>query len=329
MMLSNLHNRPLIGRIGPWVVATYGPAMGLTFFAGFAAAASLDAYTGQDPLTKFQYYLFVTFPMILFGARATSILLEWRELKQSPLQTLLKPGYMLQGGIFGAVASLMLYACWTGDDFWRLLDVGAFAMPLGEAVGRVGCHLYGCCWGRKKNSGWRVVYSHPCAKVCRCRPDLQGQGLHPAPLYATVIFGALFAVFVWMVPRIEHAGVICSVYLMVHPVIRVILEKFRDDDRGKLAGGMTHSNAYSGIMFAGGLFALFIALGGDAAPFRLGDARLTTLQALEQVMSNMELLLMLMALSAGAFVAFGVHYKKIGAWLGSHGPLGSNPSAGS
>lgn len=319
-MFGNLHNRPMIGRIGPWVLASYGPAMAVTFFAGFAATACLDAYTGQDPLSKFQFYLFVTFPMILLGARTASIMLEWRKLKTAPLQTLFKPGYMLQGGIFGAVASLMIYAWWTGCDFWLLLDVGAFAMPLGEALGRVGCHLYGCCWGRKKEKGWRVVYSHASAKVCRCRPDLQGQGLHPAPLYATLSYGALFLVFLWMVPRLEHSGILASVYLMVHPIARVILEKFRDDDRGKLAGGVTHSNGYSAIMFAGGVVGLVLILSGKTGPFRLAGAQMSMGESLVQVLSNPDILWMLGALAAGAFAAFGVHYKTIGAWLGTHGP---------
>lgn len=319
-MLGNLHNRPMLGRIGPWVLASYGPAMAITFFAGFAATASLDAYTGQDPLIKFHYYLFVTFPMILLGARTASILLEWRELRTKPLQTLFKPGYMLQGGIFGAVASLMIYSWWTGANFWLLLDTAAFAMPLGEALGRVGCHLYGCCWGRKKASGWRVTYSHESAKVCRCRPELRNEGLHPAPLYATLSYGALFFVFLWMVPRLEHAGVLAAVYLIVHPIARVILERFRDDDRGHLPGGVTHSNAYSGIMFAGGLLAIAALAMGQTGPFRLGGVSMSMSQSLVEVLSNTQLLWMLAAVAAGAFVAFGVHYKTIGAWLGSHGP---------
>lgn len=317
-MLGNLHNRPMLGRIGPWVIASYGPAMGLTFFLGFSAALCIDAYTGQDPLTKLEFYLFVTFPMILLGARAASVLLEWRELKTAPLQTLIKPGYMLQGGIFGAVFSLVGYAWWNGEDVLRLMDAGAFAMPLGEALGRVGCHLYGCCWGRRKSSGWTVVYTHDAAKVCRCRPDLQQQGLHPAPLYATIVYGSLFVAFIATLPAIEHAGVLTALYLTLHPIGRVILERFRDDDRGKLAGGVTHSNAYSGIMFSGGVAAAVAVWTGYSGAFRPATVTLSLSEALDVVWGQPLVLGLLFALSTGAFMAFGVHYKQIGSWLGRH-----------
>jgi len=41
---------------------------------------------------------------VFIGLRTFSIMLEWRELFRRPMATLLKPGYMLHGGLAGAIA---------------------------------------------------------------------------------------------------------------------------------------------------------------------------------------------------------------------------------
>ena len=43
---------------------------------------------------------------VLVGLRAFSVMLEWRELFRRPLATLVKPGYMLHGGIAGGTGQV-------------------------------------------------------------------------------------------------------------------------------------------------------------------------------------------------------------------------------
>lgn len=52
------------------------------------------------------------------------------------------------GGFAGGVLAAAAYARAYRLPFWALADCAAPALALAHAVGRVGCWLGGCCWGR-------------------------------------------------------------------------------------------------------------------------------------------------------------------------------------
>jgi len=43
-----------------------------------------------------------------------------------------------------------------GLHWGRVFDIGCVVVPLAQAIGRVGCHLGGCCWG-KVTSSWLAM----------------------------------------------------------------------------------------------------------------------------------------------------------------------------
>ncbi|MBW2276403.1 MAG: prolipoprotein diacylglyceryl transferase, partial [Deltaproteobacteria bacterium] len=245
----------------------------------------------------------------LLGSRLFSILLEWRELFRQPFKTVLKPGYMLHGGVAGGAAAIVGYGHFTGSPMLPLMDAWALALPVGEAVARVGCYVYGCCWGRETNSSLAVRYTSPKAKVLRFQPHLHGVKLYPAQLMGTASYLALFLMMVALLPLLPHHGMITGVYLIAHPILRVILERFRQDDRGVLFGRVTHTNLYSGIqaLLGTGLLALFGATGGDVS--------WTLSWPVAAFADHPISIIYLMALFALTAAAFGVHLDRVGSWV--------------
>ena len=87
------------------------------------------------------------------------------------------PGKTIEGGIVGG----WLAVIWmkrrlgitrpTGDLF-------ALAIPAGEAIGRIGCFVGGCCYGKAAGVAW-AVHDH-------------GLWRHPAQLYLSVAAAACF-----------------------------------------------------------------------------------------------------------------------------------------
>ena len=95
----------------------------------------------------------------------------------------------------------------TGDFF-------APWLPLGEAIGRVGCHFGGCCFGAAASVPW-AVHQH-------------GAWRHPAQLYAVGIALALFAILWRLRDRLPREGDLFRVYLLLYAIGRFTLEFFRD-----------------------------------------------------------------------------------------------------
>lgn len=316
----DFHNRTVLFRVGNWIFTTYAFLAAAAFATGFAVSLWYDAMAGLDAVYIAKLYLFLVAPGVLVGLRAFSIMLEWRELFRRPLQTLIKPGYMLHGGIAGGTIALMAMSSMTGVPLLRLFDGPAFALPLGEAIARLGCYVYGCCWGRPTTSRFGVRYTSPESKVVRCAPHLHNVKIHPAQLYALIIYLAMFAAYYVLLPYVPFDGFLAGTYLIAHSVIRISLEYFRQDDRGKLWGKLTHTNLYSVAMVAGGLACLWF---GATSEY---DVHLDVGVRLAHVIGSGQIFPWLVLYGVVFGFAYGVHYGKVGSWLSAPPSGGMNPN---
>ncbi len=309
---AGLHNRTVLFRAGNWVFATYGPVMAAAHFVGFGVGAWYAAMQGVDPRGMLLFFSLMILPSALIGCRMASLMLDWRDFLRSPVRTLLRPGFVLQGGILGGALALIVYGIVAELEILLLLDAAAFAMPVSEAIGRLGCHVYGCCWGRPSGGFFGVRYTNPESKVLRCAPDLHGVRLHPAPLYATAILVGLHAVFLTLLPHQPFTGFFAAIYLLIHPLFRVFLESYRSDDRGRIRSRFTHTQAYAGAMFLCGLgLLLWCSVNPSPVEIDLGYGYF-------DLMGNPAHVALLGVVALMGFAAFGVHYKRVGTWLSSH-----------
>lgn len=316
--LRDFHNKTILFRAGDWIIVTYGVIAGLAFFAGASTMTWYMAMVGQSPAAMAAFWVFFTLPAILMVSRLTSIMLEWRELFKRPMQTLLKPGYMLHGGIFGGMLAMLVYSLIGGPGLLSMLDSAGFAMPLGEAICRLGCYVYGCCWGKPTDSRFGVAYTSPHSKVLRFRPELQGVKIHPTQIYALTAHLVQFTIFYALLPYKLFDGMFAALYLITHPIIRFALERFRQDDRGKV-GRWTHTNIYSLMMIGMGL--LVVAWGSSSLGTNVAiDVHY---RYVHTVASGALPYFALVFLAATA--AFGVHFKAVGSWISKpSGGVGAN-----
>jgi phosphatidylglycerol:prolipoprotein diacylglycerol transferase len=136
------------------------------------------------------------------------------------------------GGFVGGVlaAALFLYKH-PALSFWRVADVAAPAIALGQAIGRIGCFMAGDDYGRATTFPWAVVFTDPDAARIGGAP--LGIPLHPVQLYESAFCLLLFIALVWMTRRVRRQGTIILTYTIVYAVGRFVLEFFRgDSDRG-------------------------------------------------------------------------------------------------
>lgn len=144
--------------------------------------------------------------MVLFGA-------DLRELLAGALG-LDFTGKTVVGGIAGGYAGvevtkrLVGVRHSTGDAF-------AVALPLAQALGRVGCFLEGCCAGNPWQGPWAV--------------SLAGVQRHPAQLYEAALDLALAGVLWALRRRTPVPGELFRLWLVGYATIRFVLEPLRAD----------------------------------------------------------------------------------------------------
>jgi prolipoprotein diacylglyceryl transferase len=313
--ILDFHNRTILFRVGNWIFTTYAFLAGTAFAVGFTGSLWYCAMAGLDVVYIAKLYLFLVVPGVLVGLRIFSIMLEWRDLFRRPLATIVKPGYMLHGGVAGGTIALVAVSSVTGIPALTLLDAPALSLALGEAIARLGCFVYGCCWGRPTDSRFGVRYTSPHSKVVRCAPHLHNVKIHPAQLYALVVYLAMFAAMYAALPLMPFDGALTGIYLIGHSLVRYTLEYFRQDDRGRLWGKLTHTNLYSALMVLGGIGVLvYGALYSAHTPLDM-SVRFV------HVLSNQAVLPWIILYGIVFGFAYGVHYRKVGSWL-------STPSGG-
>ncbi len=99
-------------------------------------------------------------------------------------------------------------------------------IPAGHALGRVGCFLGGCCYGKPTDCIFGVTF--PAGSL----PYEHYGGavkIHPTQLYEAA-FLALLALFLWRFGKKNSF----PLYLILYGVFRFFIEFLRDDDRGML-----------------------------------------------------------------------------------------------
>jgi len=86
----------------------------------------------------------------VLGAKAAFVALGWEHYARGELRFWadFQVGFVFFGGLAGAALAGLAFARLRGLAFMRGADYFAVAVPLGHAIGRVGCFLAGCCHGR-------------------------------------------------------------------------------------------------------------------------------------------------------------------------------------
>lgn len=146
--------------VGPLTVHAYGLCMALGFLLSWIAAVRLCKKTGRrsDQLSNLITWLMIT---AIVGARAAYVMEHWTAEFSSNLLGILRVdqgGLMFYGGLIAASGTLAVYARYTGQKLFEVTDLILAVVPLGHALGRIGCFCHGCCYGRITKSALGVCF---------------------------------------------------------------------------------------------------------------------------------------------------------------------------
>lgn len=179
------------------------------------------------------------------GAKALFVALGWEHYARGELRFWADfgVGFVFFGGLLGAVLAGWAFGRSRGLGFVRGADYFAVAVPMGHAIGRVGCFVTGCCAG------------HP---------------PHPVQLYEATGL----ALIAWssraVLARVEALalprGSAFWLYLLLYGALRLALDPLRADGRPERLLGLS---AQQGLALA----LIVVALAAARLGSRPGHAR--------------------------------------------------------
>lgn len=232
---------PVAFHIGSWPVYWYGIFAALGFLAAMTHWSWLARRQNRPAGMASDVALWLMAGGLI-GARTAYVIANWPEYAGHPaaIFAIHEGGLIFYGGAVGGAAALTVYALLKRFPLGSFSDFVVSAVPLGHALGRVGCFTRGCCFGSAcADSGWAVW--------------VEGAPRHPVQLYEAAALLALYAGLAVLLrsPR-RHAGLTTSVYLAGYGMIRFILEFWRGDAR-QTAGGLDVAQWISVALMVSGL----------------------------------------------------------------------------
>jgi len=134
-------------------------------------------------------------------------------------------GLAYYGGFLAAAAFGLWYARRHKLGVMRTADAASPYIALGLYFGRMGCFFNGCCFGQRSDSALAVLFP--------TKPD--GPRLPMQLAEAIGALGIFVLLLAWRRRRREHGEVFAGL-MVTYGVLRFVLEFWRDDPRGAVAG---------------------------------------------------------------------------------------------
>lgn len=213
-------------------IAYYGILMILGFLVAGASTFLRAGKRGTTRTDAVYAAVFATGGGIL-GAKLLAVLTTLPYLIDgtASFMDLLTGGFVFYGGLLGGVGGLYLYLKIYKLDVVRYFDLFAVCVPLGHALGRVGCFFAGCCYGIPCDCAISVTYSEVYAQY----GTPVGVKLLPVQLIEGAFLLLLYVALEIVYRKTQRAGISLLVYITAYAVARFVLEFFRGDSvRGLL-----------------------------------------------------------------------------------------------
>ncbi len=236
--------------IGPVTVYGYG----LMIAIGVLAAYFLGEFRAKRRKWDYDIVFGVTmWAMIggVLGAKLLYIITDIKNIIANPSILLdFGNGLVIYGGLICGVLSVIVYCKIKKVYIPQWFDVLIPSVPLGQAFGRLGCFMAGCCYGAETDSWFSVVFKNS---------DFAPNHVH---LYPTQLMSSAgnfihFILLMYVMPRFfKKPGQVVSSYMIFYSIGRFVIEFFRGDEvRGQI-GPFSTSQFISIFILLGGI-ALF------------------------------------------------------------------------
>lgn len=230
---------PILFRLGDWPVYSYGVLLALAYLAGLQLAVIRARRAGLDSarIMDLGIYLIIA---ALVGAKLMLIAVDFNYFRSQPreLLSLVRAGGVFYGGLLAALGVGLWLVKRYRLPAWKTADMIAPGIAVGHIVGRLGCLLAGCCYGRPTDVPWAITFKDPIAAVNVGTPlDVP---LHPTQLYDA---GAELVILVILLLSERRgrgfAGRTFWLYMLLYAMSRFVIEIYRGDERGMAAGMST------------------------------------------------------------------------------------------
>mgnify|MGYP003586689654 CR=1 FL=1 len=197
---------PSLGEIFGITLFTYPLMMGLAW--GFAYQMGGMVFEKKISHLTWNLFFWGTFLTAWLGAKALFLLTISEEGLATSSSFWLGGGFVFYGGLLGALSFILFFSLFHPTFKWRDLSLLVPILLFSHGLGRIGCFLAGCCFGKE------MEHFHV---------------RHPVQLYEA--FSLMFLSFVLgkVLKKGNREELVIGYYFLIYAILRFVLEFFRGD----------------------------------------------------------------------------------------------------
>jgi phosphatidylglycerol:prolipoprotein diacylglycerol transferase len=217
--------------------------LAVAFFISSSLAVFAAKKNNIDSEAIFNF-CFLVFISGVIGARILYVAENIPYYLKNPVEIIMlwHGGLSWFGGLLLSVISGTIYLKKNKLPIYRVLDLMSPFVALGQAIGRIGCLLNGCCYGKVSEFG---LYF-----------QAQKATLVPTQLYSSLVLIFIFIVLRALQDRPHKEGEIFFAYLILYSLKRFFMEFWRADNEVILFG-LTLFQLISIAIFCAAIYKLF------------------------------------------------------------------------
>lgn len=245
---------PILFEFKGIAIHSYGLLLAIAFITSLLLSSREARLQGLNPDRIMDLGFYVILSAII-GARLFHVIVFHDIYIADPIEIfrIWNGGLVFYGGLLLSIPVALIYIRKHALPLWKLSDVIAPSLPLGLSIGRIGCFMAGCCYGKPTTLPWGIVFSNPHSLA---RAHL-AEPIHPTQLYESAGSFLIFLfIFFYLRKRKRFEGQLFWTFTLLYSFMRFFLEFVRDDPRGFFMG-LSESQAVGIPLF---LFSIYMLL---------------------------------------------------------------------
>ena len=180
--------------------------------------------------------------------------MEWDRYAANPMEifAVWHGGLAIYGGVIGGLLAVVIFCKWRKFSMGHMIDIGAPALILGQAIGR---------WGNFVNQeAFGNLITNPDLQFFPYGVYIDRLGeWHQATFFYESMWDFLvLAVLLWYFKRAKHKGNVFAMYLALYGVGRFFIEGLRTDSLWLIPGVIRVSQLLSAVLVVLGMAYLFV-----------------------------------------------------------------------
>lgn len=229
----------------------YGIFIGLAVLCGHLVARH-NAWRFGLSKEEVDRISFWTIIAAVLSARMYFVLFEFSYFSAHPREIIKiwNGGLSIYGALLGGLGFILFWCRNKIYSVKQVLDLAALALPLGQAIGRLGNFFNYEAYGTATNLPWRMFIPF------EYRLDQAQAYYHPVFLYEALANLLIFAILMFLRGKVK-SGQLALVYLLSYSVLRFAMEFLRLDS--VWVSGFRADQAVSVVVFLGALSILISA----------------------------------------------------------------------